>query len=143
LPRTRDLLIRFRPSGTPGAAGAAGVPLDRAAGAAAELAPLFAALAPTERRCEELLADAEADAGRIRREAEEEAARLVAVARDRQATERAAVLTELRARRSADAAADADAARRQATEVRARAEARMAGCVADVVAAVRSLVAAP
>ena len=121
----------------------AGVPVDRAAGAAAELAPLFAALAPIERRCEELLADAEADARRIRREAEEEAARLVAVARDRQATERAAVLTELRARRSADAAADADAARRQATEVRALAEARMAGCVADVVAAVRSLVAAP
>jgi len=143
LPRARDLLNRFRPSGTPGAAGAAGVPVDRAAGAAAELAPLFAALAPTERRCEELLAEAEADARRIRREAEEEAARLVAVARDRQATERAAVLTELRARRSADAAADADAARRQATEVRARAEARMAGCVADVVAAVRSLVAAP
>jgi len=143
LPRTRDLLIRFRPSGTPGAAGAAGVPLDRAAGAAAELAPLFAALAPTERRCEDLLAEAEADARRIRGEAEEEAARLVAVARDRQATERAAVLTELRARRSADAAADADAARRQATEVRACAEARMAGCVADVVAAVRSLVAAP
>jgi hypothetical protein len=143
LPRARDLLNRFRPSGTPGAAGAAAVPVDRAAGAAAELAPVFAALAPTERRCEELLAEAQADARRLRREAEEEAERLVAVARDRQATERAAVLAELRARRSADAAAAADAARRQAVEVGDRAEARMAGCVADVVAAVRSLVAAP
>lgn len=143
MPRARDLLNRFRPSGTPGAAGAAGVPVDRAAGAAAELAPLFAALAPTERRCEELLTDAEADARRIRREAEEEAARLVAAARDRQSTERAAVLAELRARRSADAAAAADAAERQATEVRDRAEARMGDCVEDVVAAVRSLVATP
>ena len=143
MPRARDLLNRFRPSGTPGAAGAAGVPVDREAGAAAELAPIFAALAPTERECDEQLARAREDARRIRLESEQEAGRLVVEARGRQAEERAAVVSLLRERRAEAVAATSGAAEREAAAVRERAEARMAGCVDDVVAVVRGLVAGP
>lgn len=51
MPRVRDVLQRFRPSGAPGAATAAGVPVDRAHELAAELEPVFALLAETEREC--------------------------------------------------------------------------------------------
>jgi hypothetical protein len=46
-----DLLNRFRPAGTPGAAARAGVPVDRAAEAAAELEPVLALLAEAESAC--------------------------------------------------------------------------------------------
>jgi len=52
MPRVRDLLYRFRPSGAPGGASATGVPIDRAATVAAELEPLFGQLAEVERRCD-------------------------------------------------------------------------------------------
>lgn len=51
MPPVRDLLLRFRPSGAPGAAGPAGVPVDVSAQWSAELAPVFAALAATEDEC--------------------------------------------------------------------------------------------
>ena len=140
MPRARDLLNRFRPSGTPGTAGVAGVPVDRTAGAAAELAPLLAALEPTERECQALLDRAEADARRIRRQAEQEAQQLVVEARERQSAERAAVVAELRDHRAAKAAATATEAERRAAEIRDLSAARTAGCVDDVVAAVRALV---
>ncbi|GAA2154616.1 hypothetical protein GCM10009844_40690 [Nocardioides koreensis] len=139
MPRARDLLNRFRPSGTPGAAGAAGVPVDRTGGAAAELAPLFAALEPTERECQALLDRAADDARRIRGQAEEEAQRLVVEARERQSAERAAVVAELRDHRAARGAATAAEAQRRAAQVRELSAARTAGCVDDVVAAVRAL----
>ncbi len=93
--RPRDLLQRFRLAGAPGAPAAPGVPADRAAEVAAELAPVLA-----------LLADDDERAGRIRADAEQEAA-----LRRRRAEERAR--------------ADLDAARRDATAVRADAAARV------------------
>jgi hypothetical protein len=114
--------------------------VDREEGAAAELAPLFAALAPTERECQALLARAAADARAIRLRAEEEASSLVSAARERQGPERAAAVAVLRDRGAADAAATAAGAQRRAAEVRELAEARMAGCVGEVVDAVRALV---
>ena len=39
--RTRELLERFRPAGTPGAAGGRGVPVDRVAERSAELEPVL------------------------------------------------------------------------------------------------------
>jgi hypothetical protein len=140
LPRARDLLNRFRPSGTPGAAGAAGVPVDRTAGAPAELAPLLALLEPTEHDCRLLLEKAEAEAGRIRRRAEEEAQRRVVEAREGQASQRAAVVSELRDHRSVELDAEAAESERRAAEVRDVSAARMAGCVDEVVEAVRALV---
>ena len=115
------------------------MPADREAGAADELAPLFAALGPTERECEALIAGAEADARRIRRRADEEAARLVAEARERQASEAAAVVAELRDHRAAAAAAAAADAERRAAAIRDRAASGTGACVDDVVAAVRAL----
>ncbi|BCB75087.1 hypothetical protein GCM10022251_35480 [Phytohabitans flavus] len=49
MPGVRDLLERFRPAGGPGAATA-----HRREAVAAELEPIFAALARTERECDEL-----------------------------------------------------------------------------------------
>jgi hypothetical protein len=72
VPRVRDWLDRFRPAGGPGAPSAAGVPTDRRAVAAAELAPVFAALVDAVHN---------ADAGRHR--AAEEARRLVSAAQVR------------------------------------------------------------
>ena len=143
MPRARDLLNRFRPSGTPGAAGAAGVPADHEAGAAEELAALFAALAPTERECQDLVDRAAADAGHIREEAEAEAVRLVTAARDRQPEERAAVVARLREHGEAEAAATTAEAERRAAEVRTVAGERTAGCVDEVVGTVRALLAGP
>ncbi len=142
MPRARDLLNRFRPSGTPGAAGAAGVPVDRRAGAPAELAPLLALLEPTERECQALLDRAEAEAASIRRRAAEEAQRLVVEAREGQAAQRAAVVSELRDHRFVELAAAAAESERRAAEVRDVSVARMADCVDEVVEAVRALVGA-
>jgi hypothetical protein len=60
--RARDLLERFRPSGAPGGATSAGVPVDRRATLGTELAPVFEELEPVLREC-----------ARIRREAREQA----------------------------------------------------------------------
>lgn len=64
MPKVRDFLDRFRPAGTPGAAGAVGVPADRQAGAEAELAPAFAVLAEIERHCTEVRERAQRQAAR-------------------------------------------------------------------------------
>lgn len=66
MPRVRDVLLRFRPSGAPGAATAAGVPVDRANEVAAELEPVFGLLAETERECARILEDAVAESAGIR-----------------------------------------------------------------------------
>jgi hypothetical protein len=66
MPRVRDVLLRFRPSGTPGAATAAGVPVDRANEVAAELEPVFDLLAETERECARIIEDAVAESVGIR-----------------------------------------------------------------------------
>ena len=66
MPRVRDVLLRFRPSGAPGAATAAGVPVDRANEVAAELEPVFELLADTERECTRILENAVADSAAIR-----------------------------------------------------------------------------
>lgn len=140
MPRARDLLNRFRPTGTPGAPGAAGVPVDRHASSAAELANLFAALGPTEQACTQLLEAARADAARTRDRADEQARQLVAEARDRQATERAAVVAEIRGRRATESTAAALGWERRAEEIRRGAGERLPGVVDDVVDAVRGLV---
>jgi hypothetical protein len=66
MPRVRDFLYRFRPAGAPGAAAEAGVPIDRTAELTAELEPLFASLARTERECANIRDHAKADAAAIR-----------------------------------------------------------------------------
>jgi hypothetical protein len=89
MPRVRDVLHRFRPSGTPGAATAAGVPVDRAVELAAELAPVFALLEETERECAQVLDRAGHDAAGARARDAERVAAVVASGRARVEAERA------------------------------------------------------
>jgi len=122
VPAVRDLLDRFRPAGAPGAATAAGVPADRRATAAAELEPVFAALAAVITEGAALRADAAAAGARQEAAAEERGRVLVARARTEAEAVRAAEIT--RRREGAAAAARVVTARAQleADEVRRRAD---------------------
>ncbi|KAE8765526.1 hypothetical protein, partial [Georgenia thermotolerans] len=69
MPRARDILQRFRPAGTPGAAAPAGVPADRVTEMAAELEPVLARLAEAQAEADQVRAAARQEAERRRREA--------------------------------------------------------------------------
>jgi len=71
MPRVRDVLYRFRPSGAPGGASTSGVPIDRAATVAAELEPLFGQLAEVERQCESIQDAARRDTAAVKAAAAE------------------------------------------------------------------------
>ena len=88
--RVRDVLHRFRPSGAPGAATAAGVPVDRAVEAAAELEPVFALLEETQRECADILDRAGLDAAATRARDAERARAVLASGRALVEAERAA-----------------------------------------------------
>lgn len=133
-----DILRRFRPAVAPGPAGPAGVPADRVAEAAAELAPVFAALERAVADGRLLREAARADAHRRRRHATEEAEQIVAEVRGQLDAVRAeaasARLTALDAER---ASLEAEA-RAEADRVRQVAGARLPAVVAQVVAGVQA-----
>jgi hypothetical protein len=143
LPRVRDLLYRFRPSGAPGAATAAGVPVDHAARLAAELEPVFARLAATERECAAVLAEGRRRAEDLRRLSEERAQALIAGAEVRAEAERAASATATREAGRAVVSADQEAAERWLVEMAARARARFPEYLALVEDAVAAVLAGP
>jgi cell division septum initiation protein DivIVA len=99
-----DFLNRFRPAGTPGAAARAGVPVDRAAEAAAELEPILALLAEAESASATVRERAQQDAKDIREQARARADSLVAEARARADGERATAAARARARGQAESA---------------------------------------
>ncbi|WP_298460826.1 hypothetical protein [uncultured Cellulomonas sp.] len=139
MPRVRDLLYRFRPAGAPGVAGPAGVPVDRAADAAAELDDVLHDVAEVERTCEGLRAAARRDAERTTSEAAQRAAGLVSAAQARADEERAAAAA---AARAADEPACAELlahAERTAAEVGRTAEERIPLYVDAVVDGIREL----
>ena len=107
--RVRDVLQRFRPSGAPGAATAAGVPVDRRAELAAELEPVFALLVETERECADILDRARLEEARIRARGAERARGIVAAGRARVEAERAAAAARSRGRGEAVPTGAADA----------------------------------
>lgn len=76
-----SILDRFRPVGAPGPAGPAGVPAADDQGRAAELSPVFAALAGDVAACEALVADAHLTAEEDVARARAQAAAIVARAR--------------------------------------------------------------
>jgi hypothetical protein len=98
MPRVRDVLQRFRPSGAPGAATAAGVPADRAHELAAELEPVFALLADTERECADIVDRARRAESGIRVREAERARGVLAAGRARVEAERAAAAARSRGR---------------------------------------------
>lgn len=89
MPRARDILQRFRPAGTPGAASSAGVPADRVAEVSAELEPVLALLASTQEEASRVRADAEREAEQRRQQATARASALIASAHRQTAAERA------------------------------------------------------
>jgi hypothetical protein len=141
--RARDILYRFRPAGSPGAAGTAGVPVDRAADLEAELEPLFAQLADTEAACASLVEDARHRAA-ARHLRDVEAARvLVATARDEAAIARAAAAVAAQRAGESDLSTILARAETEAEALRQRSSAHVASYVARVVAAVRAAGVAP
>lgn len=142
MPRAPRLLRRFLPAGAPGPAGLAGVPADRAADAAAELAPVFAALAATESRCDEALEQGRRDAAETARRGAERVGGIAASAERRAAVERVDAVA--RARRTADeqAAAELTAAHAAADRLRADAGLRLPDQVARITAVVTAMVRA-
>ena len=76
-----SILDRFRPVGAPGAAAPAGVPAADDQGRAAELAPVFAALAGDVAACEALVDEARLSAEEHVARARAQAAAIVAQAR--------------------------------------------------------------
>ncbi|GII75910.1 hypothetical protein Sru01_08920 [Sphaerisporangium rufum] len=134
-----DFLGRFRRVAVPGGAAPAGVPADPEAERAAELAPVFAALADAHGRCARIRADAEREAGELVERARARAASVVAAARTEAAAERARLAARAREDRGREGAAAAEAARREVAAVRKRAGRRMPGEVARVVGMIRAL----
>ena len=139
----RDLLERFRPAGTPGAAAPAGVPYDRAAALEDELRPVLDLLAPVEAQCVALLDEAGARAGSLRDDAGARAAASVSQGRLRAEEARAGAAESRRRISDEEGAAELEQATRAADELGALARRRLPGLTARVVAAVRSELTAP
>lgn len=130
--RVRDALHSFRPAGAPGAAGAAGVPTDRGADLEAELEPVFAQLASTERECAQIAVRAGKDAAKVRARDAERSRITIAAARERMDAERAAAVARMRPNALAKSTTAAAAAEREVAEIRRHAGANM-GSYVDLV----------
>lgn len=114
----RDLLDRFRPTGSPGAAGPAGVPVDRSALLREELLPVLALLADTEQECARTVTDAEQTAERLRADADGAAAATLAQARADADAARAAAAAQQRRTSDELAIADLKQAESEARRIR-------------------------
>ena len=138
MPRSRDILQRFRSAGTPGAATATGVPADRVAELSAELEPVLARLVAVQEEATRIRAEAESEAERRRQAAVEDASALVAAAHRQAAAERADAALRLARQAEEETAATLAAAERDAMMARRRAAERMPSYVERVVSAVRA-----
>jgi hypothetical protein len=138
MPRSRDILQRFRPAGTPGAAANVGVPADRVAELGAELAPVFGALEETQQQAVMIRSEAVAEAQRRREVALERAAAVVSTARREEAAERGEASVRTSSRAAEETAAAMAAAERDVAALRARAAAQMPTYVGRVINATRA-----
>lgn len=141
MPRSRDFLERFRPAGTPGAAAKPGVPADRVAELSAELEPVLALLADTEKEADSIRTEASLQAERVRRHADERARVVVAAARRSADAERSDAAARLRQRAAQETAEILARAEQEAADVRRRGSERLPGYVDRVVGAVRDSLA--
>lgn len=138
----RDILRRFRPAGAPGAAVAAGVPVDRHAGIEAELEPVFAALTDVGHECVELRRAGAALARGRTLDAAKHREAILARAREDVPAERAAAAAGSRRDVEAEIADIEATAVRDADDVRGRSDAMMPGLIVGAVARVRQDIAA-
>ena len=139
MPRARDLLYRFRPAGAPGSASASGVPVDRVAGRATELLPLFARLAETERQCAFIREQAHRDADAIRVRHSDVARSVAVTANDNVEAERVRAAAQVRQQADSAAAAALMDARQEASQLQRRAAQRLPAYVARVASVVEAL----
>ena len=137
MPQWQNVLDRFRPAGTPGAAGCPGIPVDRSADATAELTVVLALLDDAQDEAAQTRQAAIDRAQAIRRAAHRQAAELVAKARD----DAEIVRAQSEAEALREAGADEDDMRRQTeaeiARLRKRADERLAHDVDTVAAEAR------
>lgn len=130
-----SILDRFRPVGAPGPAGSTGVPADDAQGPAAELAPVFAALADDVAACTALVETARVDAAEEVSRARERGAAVLAHARLEADSERAAAAAKVSAEASTRDAEVLEQARREAAALEEAGLAQMPALVGRVMEA--------
>jgi hypothetical protein len=135
--RSRNLLERFRPAGTPGAAARPGVPADRVAELTAELEPVLVLLDDAVQEARATRAKGRRRAERVRRQAEEQSHALLAQARRDAEAERSAAAVRVTEQAAAEAAAELAAAQEEAEEVRRRGAELMPAYVDRVLGALR------
>jgi signal transduction histidine kinase len=138
----RTFLDRFRPAGAPGAATGAGVPSDRIARVATELAPVFDALAATMADCDQLRRTARSEATARIQGAAEAAAALLDRARIESEADRATAAAAQRQQAATAATRLVAAAEESARALRSRAEARRPDLVTRVRERVRARIEA-
>lgn len=143
MPRSRDILQRFRPSGTPGAASSGGVPADRVTELSVELGPVIDQLADAQAEAERIRADAVLEAEKRRQAALRRASDLVAAARREMAAERADAATQVSRRVEEEDTELLAAAASEAAAVRRRADERMPAYVDRVLTGMRAILAQP
>jgi hypothetical protein len=141
VPRVRDLLYRFRPLGSPGAATRPGVPADRERALADELEPVFASLSSTLADCRATVEEGRRHAAQIRARDDAACHQLLGSAAARGATARAAAKVQRHAEagpraEQLDAATDA-----QLDALRRRLEERLPSYREQVAASVEALLA--
>jgi vacuolar-type H+-ATPase subunit H len=127
-----SILDRFRPVGAPGAAGPAGVPAADDQGPAAELAPVFAALADHIASCAALVDDAHRSADEAVVRARVQAAAILAQARLDAGAERATAAARVEQEGSSRDTQVLEQARREAAALEEAGLARIPAVVAEV-----------
>lgn len=139
----RDLLERFRPSGSPGPPAMSGVPADRVTERSVELEPVFALLADVQAEAAQIGADATREAQRRRERAAEQARAILAEAGRLSDAERARAAAAAQGGAAEQVASILSDAQRAAQSLAEQAHARRAELVADVLRRAREeLVAA-
>ncbi len=139
----RDLLDRFRPAGTPGAAAPSGVPVDRNRQREDELMPVLVLLAETEQESDAVRRSGRDRAEHARSEANAVAASTVATARDQAEAARAEAAARQHRINEARAADEMKAAHRRAGEIASTASERSPAVVDAAVQAVRAALLSP
>jgi hypothetical protein len=137
MPSARELLQRFRPAGTPGAAAPAGVPADRTAELGRELQPVFDELAGTVAEVAGIRQAAAEEARDRRERAAAQARGIVESARRRAEAERADAAARILGHSEQEKASTVAAARREAADIARRADERSAAYVDRMIDTVR------
>ncbi len=128
----RDLLERFRPSGSPGPPAMSGVPADRVTERSVELEPVFALLADVQAEAARIGADATREAQHRRERAAEQARAILGEARRLSDAERARAAAAAQAGAAEQVGTILSEAQQAAESLAEEARVRRAELVADV-----------